>query len=695
MSQMSQKRIQVILPMLVCLLGIILNVGGAFSVSAKGIPLYADTAGTVLAAFFGGYIPGILTALLTNIINYMYDDVSIYYGFINVLIAVITAYVAKRGKMRPLKAVVFCLVAISVVSGCIGGVITWFVEGQAFNERNLVMAFLMRFEGVDSFWDWYLLNFVINFIDKVISIVVAGLFITLVPKTMWSKFDMTMWLQEPIAKEKLTQMYGEKKLSLSLNKRIVLLLTAFALVVVSVSTWLSISLFREYSMRQHINLAEGLARVAASVIDGDSVDRYLNEGVTDEEYKKTEKVLRYLLDHTPEVKFIYAYKILPDGCHVVFDLDAENVEAAELGEIIPIESGFMDYMPDLLSGNRIDPIVTDDTYGWLLTAYEPVYDSAGSCVCYAAADIEMEELLAYEGQFLAKLLGIFSGFLFLALSVTLWIAKYQLLLPIGAMTYTASNFSYGDEFERKKNVEALSKLDIATGGEIEKLYRAFLRATEESTRYFEENKQKTGKIDTLQRSFIMALAEMAESRNSFLKGSSHRETEYAEIVAKKMKELGYYREKLTDKYISDLSLAVPLHDVGVIAMPDDAFTDSEKMREHTVKGEEMLKKAASAIPEASYLSEAINTAGCHHESWDGSGYPHGLSGEDIPLSARIMSVVERFDDMTTPNSKEPLSVKEALEIIAKDGGTVFDPLISDAFVKAENELTQAIKERTS
>lgn len=698
MTKTGQKRKQIILPCIICILGIALNVGGGLAAKFAELPLYFDTAGTMLAAFFGGYIPGIMAALLTNIINYFYDEISIYYGAINVLIAMATAFAVKSNRTDGIKNRLIYLIVVSVISAGIGGIITWFRTGLQFSETDTVMAFLMQWRGLDTFIEWYGCNFVVNLVDKAISMLVAGLFIYLVPKKYWQKFELTMWMQEPISNEQLALMFEKRKRPNGLNKKIIIILTVFSCLVVAISTMLSLTLFRQYSIGQHTNLAVGVSRMAAAAIDGDSVDRYLNEGVYTSDYIETQRLLKNILDNTPEVEFIYAYKILADGCHVVFDLDTTTVRASNLGDVVPFDNAFMEYMPQLLNGERIDPIISDDAYGWLLTAYEPVYDSDGNCVCYAAVDIEMQALAKYEGEFLAKLIGIFSGFLFLILSVILWISKYQLLMPVCTMTEVANNFKYGDEFERKQNLQNLSALDISTGGEIESLYRVFLRAIEESTRYFEENKRKLDRIETIQKNFVLAVAEMIATRSNLDDTYLRRTYDYMSVTTRSIKALGYYNEQLTDKFVKGTVMGSPLRDVGKLVLPDEVLGNPDDLTEeqitvlrtHTTEGGRLLERMLSEIPEIDYLEEAKNIAVYHHEQWNGGGYPKGLAGEEIPLSARIMAVVDAFDVKTSPRFDKPLSADEAIEKIKEGSGIYYDPLVVEAFIKAESEIKEVL-----
>ena len=98
------------------------------------------------------------------------------------------------------------------------------------------------------------------------------------------------------------------------------------------------------------------------------------------------------------------------------------------------------------------------------------------------------------------------------------------------------------------------------------------------------------------------------------------------------------------------------------------------------------------VPESGYLSEARNIAEYHHEKWNGAGYPHGLSGENIPLSARVMAVADVFDALSSPRVYKPaFPFEEALKIIQDSAGTQFDPKIVEVFVESRGEVRKILK----
>ncbi len=146
-----------------------------------------------------------------------------------------------------------------------------------------------------------------------------------------------------------------------------------------------------------------------------------------------------------------------------------------------------------------------------------------------------------------------------------------------------------------------------------------------------------------------------------------------------------------------LALACTLHDVGKAATPDEllkrqgSYTAAEwqVMERHTIEGEKMLRESASPI-----LRAGAVIALTHHERWDGSGYPHHIAGEDIPLSGRVCALVDVFDALTTARLyKEPIEIEEAFELIRRTSGTLFDPTVVGAFLSSQSDIVSLYKSR--
>ena len=408
-------------------------------------------------------------------------------------------------------------------------------------------------------------------------------------------------------------------------------------------------------------------------------------------------MLYTLRDSSQDVEFVYVYKIEEDGCHVVFDLDTEEVKGSAAGDVIPFDESFSDLIPDLLAGRKIDPIITDDSFGWLLTVYVPVYNSDGQCVCYAAADISMNDITTYGYSFAAKLVSLLLGFYIFIIGFSRWLIKHNLLLPVNTMAYCAEAFAFNSDEALEESVERMEKLDIRTGDEIDNLYKAFVKTIGDSMNYISDISQKNETISRMQTGLIMVLAEMVESRDKCTGDHVRKTAAYVNIIMESMREKGIYPDQVTDQFMQNVRNAAPLHDIGKIHVSDvilnkpARLTDEEFviMKSHTTIGSEIIDRVIDLVQDSDYLREAKNLSEYHHEKWNGKGYPHGISGEEIPLSARIMAVADVFDALVSRRSyKEPFSFEEAMNIIRKDAGAHFDPLVVEAFISAEDKVRE-------
>ena len=152
--------------------------------------------------------------------------------------------------------------------------------------------------------------------------------------------------------------------------------------------------------------------------------------------------------------------------------------------------------------------------------------------------------------------------------------------------------------------------------------------------------------------------------------------------------------------MSDIVMSAPLHDVGKISIPDAVLNkpgklteeEYEIMKTHTIAGKKIMENAISSVQGESYLKEARNMAAYHHERWDGKGYPEGLHGEVIPLSARIMAVADVFDALSSPRIYKPaFPLDKALNILNEGSGTQFDPKCIEVFMESLAEVKQVLK----
>ena len=206
--------------------------------------------------------------------------------------------------------------------------------------------------------------------------------------------------------------------------------------------------------------------------------------------------------------------------------------------------------------------------------------------------------------------------------------------------------------------------------------------------------------ETMQNVLIITMADMVESRDSDTGAHVAKTAAYVRIILQGLKRNGYYAEKITDKYMRDVEMSAPLHDVGKINIPDailnkpGKLTDDEYeiMKSHTIAGRKIMENAISSMEGDNYLKEARNMAAYHHERWDGKGYPEGLHGEVIPLSARIMAVADVFDALSSARVYKPaFPFEKAMQIIKDGSGTQFDPKCVEVFIESSAEVRKVLK----
>lgn len=205
----------------------------------------------------------------------------------------------------------------------------------------------------------------------------------------------------------------------------------------------------------------------------------------------------------------------------------------------------------------------------------------------------------------------------------------------------------------------------------------------------------------LQKSLITTMADLVENRDENTGGHIQRTAKYVEIIARKLKSEKKYTHILTDKYIEDMVIAAPLHDVGKIHIPDAVLNkpgkldDSEftMMKSHAAEGGKIINRVEESVGNINYLRIAKEMAEYHHERMDGKGYPHGITGEEIPLCAKILAVADVFDALISKRCyKEPMPLDKAFAIIAEESGSHFDTDVANAFLESRSEIEQFINE---
>jgi HD-GYP domain-containing protein (c-di-GMP phosphodiesterase class II) len=201
-------------------------------------------------------------------------------------------------------------------------------------------------------------------------------------------------------------------------------------------------------------------------------------------------------------------------------------------------------------------------------------------------------------------------------------------------------------------------------------------------------------IDT-QDATIFALAYQAELRDRQTGRHLERTARYVSIIAEELAGHPDFLGYLSAAYREDLVKSAPLHDIGKVGVPDSILLkpgpltaeETEIMRGHCVLGARVLEQAESRLGFQSFLKLATQLCMGHHEKWDGSGYPAGAAGNDIPLSARIMAIADVYDALRSPRPyKEPFDHQSCVILVRKEAGRHFDPRVVEAFLRRQEDF---------
>ena len=205
--------------------------------------------------------------------------------------------------------------------------------------------------------------------------------------------------------------------------------------------------------------------------------------------------------------------------------------------------------------------------------------------------------------------------------------------------------------------------------------------------------ERTRRLALTQAVTIESLATLAEYRDPETGGHIKRTQNYVKALAVHLKGHPRYRDGLNDGIIDLLYMSAPLHDLGKVGVPDNVLlkagklTDEEfeEMKKHTIYGEEALRITEQKLGKDTFLQYAREIAYTHQEKWDGSGYPQGLKGDEIPLPGRLMALADVYDALISKRVyKPPFPHEKAVEIIVEGKGKHFDPDVVDAFLELED-----------
>ncbi len=251
-----------------------------------------------------------------------------------------------------------------------------------------------------------------------------------------------------------------------------------------------------------------------------------------------------------------------------------------------------------------------------------------------------------------------------------------------------------DDFLIKPFDRVLLEARIKTSFKTKRLQDALLQHHRELE---ERVRERTHQVEHTREVAVFSLARLAESRDTETGDHLERMRRYVRILAMEMRTWGRFDEMCNGRFIEEIYLSSPLHDIGKVGIPDrillkpGALSESEFaiMKTHSLIGGDTLRDADYEAGQNSFLAMGRDIAYYHHERWDGHGYPNGLKGKEIPLAARIVAMADVYDALSSKRPyKDAFSHDRSREIILAGADKQFDPDVIEAFLRCEDKFIE-------
>lgn len=596
-------------PVVSCIIGICLNFSGSGIAMLLDIPLYCDAYGTVFTAATGGFLPGVTVGFCTNLLASIHNISHMSYGLLNMIIAAMTYWFIRRGWWEKPLSMVVTLPPYVILS--IGYELLYAVLGGTYSTEFFMETVRMEIP------------------DKILAVsVIYGVYM-LLPKKL---------RQFPVNKRMKQREDGISRV-LSLEMKAALILGTVCVALTIAVTSVASLQFRQVNRNTYIRIGEGITKQAAKLLNANYVDTYLEKGnlvMYESSYLKSLDDCKMLWESYPEVEYLYFYRMLPEGMQVVLDIPTDKTPADQIGEVLEWDESFYSQIDQFLTGKPVEPVESIDSYGHLLTVFAPVYDSSGRCVCYAAADFSMDILTRESRGFAVKMFTMFMGMAFFIFACGIRLVHSKIIRPVNTIARCAGSFSYGGGQASMQNVEKLRALDIHTGDEIENLYQALLKTTEDSMQYMQELRAAEQQVSQISETAyqdaltgVKSIAAYKHMKENLARQIKQGIAEFAIVMVdlNHLKRINdTYGHKCGDQYIMgacgiicDIYKHAPVFRVGgdefvVVLMGEsyeerDALLDEaiEKFRETACKDAEPWQKYSAALGMAVYINEDNET----------------------------------------------------------------------------------------
>lgn len=439
---------------------------------------------------------------------------------------------------------------------------------------------------------------------------------------------------------------------------------------------------------RYANLCKTVSHVVAGSFDADSVDIWLKGEHTHSYIQATNK-LEELNDNIPYLDSIAIYQMREDGMYTIYNTKSTLLRR-DLGNVVNYDNKWDVYKEEFLAGEKVENIFVNGYDGKVLTYCIPIFDSNGKCAAYACSGISMSTITAERTGFV-KSFGMVLFVIIAALYLLIFVyIKIKIVNPVNRLSLNMENPLRRDCVNHMRRLAFNNSYSVS---DLQKILRS-------AAKVFEEKIGIDTKNHKYQRDVIRTFASVMGRSDVVSDKYKDHIGAYTRILCEELSKNEKFSQELDTDMIKMLELAAPLHDIGKLCVPDEIIYKPSKLsdeefniiKNHVQYGADIIANVKKSMPKAKHLDVAYDIALYHHEHYNGSGYMAQLSGENIPLAARIVAIVDTFDAIVQEKCyRSAISPEKAFEIILQDEGH-FDPDIVKCFVRVKDKI---IKEYNS
>lgn len=430
-------------------------------------------------------------------------------------------------------------------------------------------------------------------------------------------------------------------------------------------------------------LTESCARSAAYSLFNMPVDDYLKNGKTREYYDQLATLVSICKHFGLKYLYVYVPDFSKNQLTTIFYVDGKsdrNLKGRELGTVVDWKITQLE--KDAFAGKDTkDVYITKNFMGHTISSYAAVYNLDDEPIALVGADLDFEIVKNKIMNNILITVFFLSVCLTLIYTVLIVFLKRMFIKPVLKISMRMANFA-------ASNSRDFKPLKVKTDDEIGIMAKSFNKMVFDINSYIK-------KITDTQMETIFSLAKLAQSRDDDTGKHLERVQQYCKILAEQLFVNSPYSHLIDKTFIENIYHASPLHDIGKVGISDTVLLKNgklseeeyERIKKHTIIGYETLQEVHTKFGENAFLEMGMVMALFHHERFDGSGYPMGLSGEEIPLAARIMALADVYDALSTKRVYKPVFDNDkCVEIIKEESGKLFDPVIVEAFLEIKDKF---------